>query len=85
MLDINAKGSATATLSPTELIDVKQVAKELQCSVRQVWRLVASAKIPPPLRIGGMRRWRASDIQSWIKMGFPRADDWANLMRRGAD
>jgi excisionase family DNA binding protein len=48
------------------LLDVKQVAALLNCSVRHVWRLADAGKMPPPRRLGHLRRWSRAEIEAWI-------------------
>jgi excisionase family DNA binding protein len=52
-----------------QLLQVKEVARLLKISVRQVWKLTASGKLPNPVRIAGSVRWRESDIEAWIQGG----------------
>ncbi len=59
----------------------RDVAYALGVSPRTVRRLVDTDELPPPLRVGGMKRWRRSAIESWIekrqraaRRGRPRAD-----------
>ncbi len=39
----------------------------LGCSKATFWRLVAKGAIPPPIKIGGMSRWKVSDVQKLIE------------------
>lgn len=43
-----------------------ETAAILGCSRATVWALVKAGKIPAPLKIGAMSRWRVSDIQAVI-------------------
>ena len=52
-----------------ELLTVRQVARLLQVSPRQVWRLARTGALPPPLKIGGATRWRAADIERALAIG----------------
>ena len=54
-----------------ELLTVKDVAARLRISQRQVWKLLASGRIPAPVRISRSVRWRAGDITRWIELGCP--------------
>lgn len=45
------------------LIRDTETASILGCSRATVWALVKAGKIPAPLKIGAMSRWRLSDIQ----------------------
>ena len=56
------------------LLDVKDVAAMLGgVSPRTIWRWASSAGsgMPRPLKLGGLRRWRREDIESWIAAGCP--------------
>ena len=48
------------------LICDREAAKLLGCSRTTVWRRVKDGTIPNPLRIGGLSRWKLSDIQAVI-------------------
>ncbi|PHP27621.1 DNA-binding protein [Limimaricola cinnabarinus] len=48
------------------LINVRDGAEYLGCSVPTFWRRVADGTIPPAIKIGGMSRWRLSDIEAVI-------------------
>jgi excisionase family DNA binding protein len=65
----------TATAAPVEvpqhLYDVRTVAKLLDCSVRHIYRLADGGRMPPPLKLGALVRWRRSDIEQWLGAGCP--------------
>ena len=65
----------SATLSPTEspakMLDVRRVAALLDCSTRHVYRLSDAGKMPRPLHLGGLVRWRTAEIESWVAAGCP--------------
>lgn len=48
------------------LLDVRAVAKILNCSPRSVWAWSEDGTFIPPIRLGRLRRWRLADVQSWI-------------------
>ncbi len=56
-----------ATLPP--MLDVGTVAKLLDCSGRHVYRLSDSDRMPRPLKLGSLVRWRKDDIKAWIDAG----------------
>ena len=58
-----------ATLPP--LLDVGTVAALCGCSARHIYRLADCGKIPRPLKIGALVRWRKDDIRLWIDAGCP--------------
>ena len=51
------------------LLDVKGVAVLANCSTRHVYRLSDSGKMPAPVRLGALVRWRRSEIEEWIAGG----------------
>jgi excisionase family DNA binding protein len=60
---------------PTEttllLLSARTLADRLGVSLRTLWRLRAARKLPTPVKIGGSIRWRADDIDDWIRTGCP--------------
>lgn len=58
--------------APTEaLTDLRGVAARLVVSERTVERMVEAGKMPPPMKLGRLRRWRLADVESWIASGCP--------------
>ena len=58
-------------LESSSLLSTRDVAQLLQRSVRQVYRLIDSGRMPQPVRIGSLVRWHPSTIEAWIKQGCP--------------
>lgn len=54
------------------LLDVADVAALLNCSKPHVRRLADARRMPAPLRVGALVRWRATDIHEWIANGCQR-------------
>jgi excisionase family DNA binding protein len=54
-----------------ELIDVRDVAALLDCSVRHVRRLADAGRMPRPLTLGSLVRWRRAELSAWIDRGCP--------------
>jgi excisionase family DNA binding protein len=52
-----------------KLLRVDTVAALLDVSIRHVWRLADSGRMPRPVKLGGARRWRAEEIKDWIGKG----------------
>jgi excisionase family DNA binding protein len=61
--------SAAAPSADSALLNVRAVAALLDCSPRHVYRLADAGKLPMPVRVGALVRWRRGDIQSWIDAG----------------
>jgi excisionase family DNA binding protein len=53
------------------LLDVRAVARMLDCSWRHVYRMSDGGKMPQPIRLGTLVRWRKSDIERWLAEGCP--------------
>jgi len=48
------------------LLSVKETAAAFGCSVATVWRWAADGTINQPLKLGGMARWKQSDVDKAI-------------------
>jgi excisionase family DNA binding protein len=55
--------------APPALLDVRAVAALLDCSPRHVYRLADAGRMPAPLRIGALVRWRHQDLDAWLDGG----------------
>jgi excisionase family DNA binding protein len=66
------RGAATLQgpiLNAVALLDVQAVAALLGCSSRHVYRLSDAGRMPAPVRVGVLVRWRRGDLQDWIDGG----------------
>ena len=52
------------------------VARMLNVSTRQVFRLSKIGKLPKPVRFGKCVRWRIEEIRDFVKAGCPCRDEW---------
>lgn len=63
--------------SSTQLLDIHSVSELLGCSIRHVYRLSDAGKIPRPVKVGSLNRWRRvtgdpkTGIEDWIAAGCP--------------
>lgn len=53
------------------LLTTREVAALLSVSKRTVQRLTAEGRLPPPVYVGQIPRWRASELSSFIE-SLPR-------------
>lgn len=53
------------------LLDVRQVAEICGCAARTVYRLSDAGRMPQPVRIGSLVRWRRADLDDWLAAGCP--------------
>ena len=54
------------------LLDVGAVADLLSCSTRHVYRLSDAGRMPRPVKLGALVRWRRDEVEEWIVQGCPR-------------
>ena len=55
--------------SEVRLVDAKAVAKLLDISERQLYRLADSGRVPWGIKIGRLRRWNVAEIEQFILTG----------------
>lgn len=58
------------------LLTAADLAGEMSVSVRSVFRMSASRKLPAHVCVGQRRRWRRSEILLWIDAGCPTREEW---------
>ncbi|MCK4340917.1 MAG: helix-turn-helix domain-containing protein [Phycisphaerae bacterium] len=54
-----------------ELLDVGAVAGLLRCSRRHVYRLSDAGRLPRPIKLGQLVRWRRASLNEWLAAGCP--------------
>jgi predicted DNA-binding transcriptional regulator AlpA len=62
-----------AAMAAIRLIRDTEAAAILGCSRATFWKLVAKGTVPNAIKLGGMSRWRLSDIDAAITMAVPAA------------
>ncbi len=50
-------------------MSVAEVARALNISSRHVWKLRAAGRFPEPIRLGRAVRWRAEDVELYVRVG----------------
>lgn len=68
-------GKRMNTVSNSKLIDVKEVATILKASSRTIYRLSDKGKMPRPVKLGALARWRVDELSDWINSGCPIVDN----------
>lgn len=53
------------------VVTAKQLAMMLQISKRTLFRMRSAGRLPKPVRVGGIVRWRLEDVRNWIANGCP--------------
>ena len=72
-LDASNDSTTQEQLHGHTLLTVADVAKLIQCSERNVYRLCDGGRMPRPLKIGALIRWSRAVIDQWIADGCPPA------------
>ncbi len=65
------------TPEPAALLDVAAVAALLNCSPQHARRLADAGRMPRPLKLGALLRWRRSDLDGWLAAGCPNCREGA--------
>jgi len=58
-------------MEDNRLLDVVAVAGLLGISERGVWRFRDAGRMPAPVTLGRLIRWRQADLTAWIAAGCP--------------
>lgn len=51
-----------------KLMTVQEVGTLLGCSRTTIWRRVQDGTLPKPIKIGGITRWRSTDLYSALQL-----------------
>lgn len=70
MLALNLDGAGIDVPEPV-LLTAADVASLLKVSKRTLWRMQSAGRLPSPIRIGGIVRWRLVEVEEWIAAGCP--------------
>ena len=73
---------ATADTTDKLLLTANELAAMLGVNRSTIWTWHSSGKIPMPIQIGGITRWRKDEIQQWLDAGAPPRERWANRGER---
>lgn len=69
--DTLERRQAAAVADDSALLDVHAVAAMLGCSARHVYRLSDSGRMPPPVKLGALVRWKRTSLFEWIQENCP--------------
>ncbi len=76
--------NSASTDLPRLLLTAREVGSVLGISIRQVWKLNSSGRLPAPLRISRSVRWSSESISTWIRLGCPPRDRFEAEIARAA-
>ena len=69
---VRVHGSASAKPAADKpLIDVKEFAAKLGCSLKHIRRMADAGRCPPSIQLGSLRRWNRQVVDDWIAAGCP--------------
>lgn len=69
---VRVHGSAGAKPAAEKpLIDVKEFAAKLGCSLKHIRRMADAGRCPPSIQLGSLRRWNRQVVDDWIAAGCP--------------
>jgi len=57
-------------------VNARQAAAMLNVSVRQLWRLNSTGRLPRPIRLGHCVRWRRAELEAFVQAGAPTREKW---------
>lgn len=65
------------------LVNANDLAGMLSISVRHVWRMKASGKLPKTVKVGGCVRWLLKDIELFLELGCPSQKKFTEMKQAG--
>lgn len=65
---------------PVLLLTAEQLAARMNLSKRTIYRLIDAGRMIQPIRLGGIVRWRAAEVEAWIAAGCPERLAWEALL-----
>jgi predicted DNA-binding transcriptional regulator AlpA len=89
---LKGKTMATRTTNNTQqelerpaalTVNARGVAVMLGVSVRQVWRLHTTGRLPRAIRLGNCVRWRKAELEAFVEAGCPTREKWEGSQRSG--
>ena len=58
------------------LIDIRVLSAQLDRSVASLERDQAAGRLPAPVRLGGSKKWRRTEIEEWVAAGCQTRAEW---------
>ena len=72
----------SVSVPTSDLVTIRTVASMLgECSVRHVRRLADSGRMPAPVKLGALLRFRRVDVEQWVAAGCPRVRSAGKTVR----
>ncbi len=74
--------TVNSVLAAETLVDAVTLAEKLNVHEVTIRKWQSSGKVPRPVRIGRLVKWRLREIEAWIKADCPPRVKW-DVMRAG--
>jgi predicted DNA-binding transcriptional regulator AlpA len=58
------------------LTDIKGLETMLERDERSLWRDHAAGRLPRPIKLGKLTKWRVAEIREWVEAGCPDRKTW---------
>lgn len=66
----------TTTQTESMLVDAREAAAICSMSRAAWYKHLSAGKIPRPVKIGSLARWRKDELAAWIAAGCPARTKW---------
>jgi predicted DNA-binding transcriptional regulator AlpA len=76
--DLERAASAALLVEPA-LVDDVGAGQVLGVSRATVHRLRATGRLPEPIRLGRLVRWRVAELRAWAAAGCPSVERWEGM------
>ena len=67
-------GVSPATPVQGHMLSERDLAERFQCTPRTVRRWESIGDLPPSVTYGGLKRWRAEDVEEWVVLRVQEAE-----------
>jgi len=61
------------------LLSPSQIGALLGISRSKIFEMMSAGQLPPSFKIGGLRKYKRTDVEKWIELGFPNLDKFQQL------
>lgn len=79
-----AKTSKAKTLQAVQLLNSADLMAMLNIGKSAFYQMKSEGRLPKPVKIGTIQRWRLADIERWLNAGCPTAEKFEALRKAGA-
>jgi predicted DNA-binding transcriptional regulator AlpA len=62
-----------------QLLHAKQLMELLNIGKTSFYEMKATGRLPKPVRIGTIQRWRLADVEKWLQLGCPSLEKFEKM------